>query len=74
MPIRHYGDEIAFNIRKPRLDTPKAVGAAEQEAFNVLNALHTQCVDALPEDNPLLGLLSRTLDEALLALPELRVP
>lgn len=74
MTIKHFGDEVAFNIPKPRRLTPATVAGTEQDVFGVLNALHTQTVDALPEDNPLVGLLSRALDEALVLCPNLRLP
>ena len=73
MTIKNYGDEIAFKIDKPRGVGTQAIAGAVQDAFDVLDALHTQTIDALPEDHPLVGVLSEAIDAALQSCPGIRV-
>lgn len=70
MTIKHYGDEVAFHI-KPAAARQNAASIAtiEQEVHDVLNALHTQTLDALPEDHPLITILDEALNKILVGCP-----
>jgi hypothetical protein len=46
---------------------------AEQHLVAALNELHTQAVDRLPDDHPLLAILSVALDSACVVCPAVRI-
>lgn len=56
-----------------RIIAEMATPVAEQQVFDALNAVHTQALDGLSEDHPLVGVLSEALDAAIAACPNLRI-
>lgn len=74
MSVRQFGREVAIDIRRPLGRGPAATVAVEQQVLTALNALHTQATDALPEDHPLVGVLTQALEGTVAACPACRVP